>query len=166
LNRKILAFTVAIGIIAIGWSGILYFTFPLREEVKKEIWLPHQYHIANIDNGYAAISEYRSNAVEISFEKMQELYEDKFSNESFEIIVQQNGTINYVWHSQGITFIAKQHNNLWYPGHEGTIIDVSSNSQITILYQVNVWSFLLVLVLMLLILVLGIAIGYAIWPKK
>jgi len=162
LNRKILAFTVAIGIIAIGWSGILYFTFPLREEVKKEIWLPHQYHIANIDNGYAAISEYRSNAVEISFEKMQELYEDKFSNESFEIIVQQNGTINYVWHSQGITFIAKQHNNLWYPGHEGTITEVSSNGQITILYQANVWNF----VLMLLILALGIIIGFAIWPEE
>jgi hypothetical protein len=161
LNRKILAFTVAIGIIAIGWSGILYFTLPLREEVKKEIWLPHQYHIANINDGYAAISEYRTNAVEISFEKMQELYEDKFSNENFEIIVQQNGTINYVWDFQGITFIAKQHNNLWYPGHDGIITDVSSNGQITILYQARIEGS----IVMVLILVLGIIIGVVIWPK-
>lgn len=165
MNRKALALIVAALIIVGGVGTIAYITMPISHEEKKEIWLPRQYQIVNRPNSsYIAISEYRNDeAVEISFESMQKQYETRFSNKTFEIIAQQNGTIHYVWTFEGIIFTAKQHNNLWYPGHYGSIVDVSSDGKITILYQAEIWSPLLMSICLVAI---GIIVGYMTWPKK
>jgi hypothetical protein len=167
MDRKILAIIVALLIMVGGIVVMLYMTMPFSQESKKEIWLPHRYHIANIPKGfyiYIEVSEYRNDeAVEISFMDMQKQYEIKFSNETFEIIVQKNGTIHYVWTFEGIIFTAKQHNNLWYPGHYGSIIGVSGNGQLTILYQADILPPVGIFIIMCIIGVIG---GYLIWPSE
>ena len=169
MNRKTRALLVGTAIISVGLSLILAVWTPFSHREEREFWLPRYYRIVNLSNGsYIAISEYRNDkAIEMSFKDMLRIYETKLSNETFEIIVQQNGTIHYLWEYENITFIARQHNNLDYYAHFGSIADVQEVQEgkvtITILYQANVpfgiFSSIAVIVL-------GVLVIAALWPTK
>lgn len=164
MNQKIRALLVGIAIIIIGLSLVLAVLMPFSHREEKEIWLPQYYRIVNLKNGsYIAISEYRNDkAIEISFKDMLRIYETKLSNETFEIIVQQNGTIHYLWEYENISFIARQHNKLDYYVHYGSIVDVQEG-KVTILYQADP---IFGVLMTILIIALGVVSIVALWPTK
>ena len=164
MNRKTRALLVGTAIISVGLSLILAVWTPFSHREEREFWLPQYYRIVNLSNGsYIAISEYRNDkAIEMSFKDMLRIYETKLSNETFEIIVQQNGTIHYLWEYESITFIARQHNNLNYYTHLGSIIDVQEG-KVTILYQADVPYGV---VLIICVIVFGALMIIFLWPTK
>jgi hypothetical protein len=166
MKQKLIAIVLALAIIfGVGAAVTYYITMPVHSQEIREIWTPQQFHIANQLNGsYVSISEYQNEeATLISFADLQKNYNSSYVNENFMIVVQQNGTVWYVWSFQGVSFKAANDDSLLSLPREGSIINISSDGPKT--YLIIVWNILLgggflLLVLYLAIIALGIFLGW------
>jgi hypothetical protein len=170
MKQELFAIVLALAIIFGGGAAVTYYiTMPTHSQENRQIWTPQQFHIANRINGsYVSISEYKNEeATEISFADLQKNYNSSYENESFLIVVQQNGTVWYVWSFQGVSFKAAQGDSLVSLPREGSIVNVSSEGSKT--YLIIVWNIslgggFLLLLLYLAIIALGVVLGWLLYP--
>lgn len=165
MKQELFAIVLALVIIFGGGAAMTYYlTMPTHSQETREIWTPQQFHIANRINGsYVSISEYKNEeATEVSFADLKKNYNSSYANENFLIVVQQNGTVWYVWSFQGVSFKAAQGDSLVSLPREGSIVNVSSDGPKTYLiidWNISLGGGFLLLILYLAIIALGLFLG-------
>lgn len=115
--------------------GFAYLTTPFQ--TTNEIWLPEHYNILNKENGtYLPIYDAKLKENK-PWDEFAQRYKTELSNESFVVVVQQDGTVFYSWGSENskeaIRPITSRYFGIWHPGQmSGKVTAMPDDNHITL----------------------------------